>query len=140
MTEENEKTPEISEESPAPILGKFESVDALARAYGELEAEFTRRSQRLKELEKRSKDVSEPQACGQTEVPSVRAECESDELYRNVMQNEGVRARVVSDFLGSLKGVPLMTGAGAGVTAPAQKPKSFAEAGSLALGYLKSKK
>ena len=31
---------------------KFKSVDALARAYGALEAEFTRRSQRIKELEK----------------------------------------------------------------------------------------
>ncbi len=35
------------------VLGKFKDVDALARAYGSLEAEFTRRSQRLKELEKK---------------------------------------------------------------------------------------
>ena len=34
------------------VLGKFKDVDALARAYGSLQAEFTRRSQRLKELEK----------------------------------------------------------------------------------------
>ncbi len=140
MTEENEKATEKNEQKSAPVLGKFESVDALARAYGELEAEFTRRSQRLRELEKRSKETSEPQECGQTDGPSVRAQNESDELYRSVMQNEGVRARVVSDYLGSLKGVPLMTGAGAGVTAPAQKPKSIAEAGSLALGYFKSNK
>lgn len=33
------------------VLGKFKDVNALARAYGALEAEFTRRSQRLKELE-----------------------------------------------------------------------------------------
>ena len=31
---------------------KFKDADALARAYGALEAEFTRRSQRIKELEK----------------------------------------------------------------------------------------
>lgn len=33
-------------------LKKFKDADALARAYGALEAEFTRRSQRIKELEK----------------------------------------------------------------------------------------
>lgn len=34
------------------VLGKFKDVNALARAYGALQAEFTRRSQRLKVLEK----------------------------------------------------------------------------------------
>jgi hypothetical protein len=38
------------------VLGKFKDVDALARAYGALEAEFTRRSQRLKELEKKAEN------------------------------------------------------------------------------------
>ena len=37
-----------------PLLGKFKSVDALLDAYNSLEAEFTRRSQRLRELEGRS--------------------------------------------------------------------------------------
>ena len=34
------------------VLGKFKDVDALVKAYGSLQAEFTRRSQKLKELEK----------------------------------------------------------------------------------------
>lgn len=34
------------------VLGKFKDVDALAKAYESLQAEFTRRSQRLKELER----------------------------------------------------------------------------------------
>ena len=50
-----------------------------------------------------------------------------------------MRARVLSEYLQSLKGVPLMTGGGAGVTAPVQKPKSIREAGALAPGYLKKK-
>ena len=46
-----EKT--VSPATQAPTAhAKFKSVDALARAYGALEAEFTRRSQRIKELEK----------------------------------------------------------------------------------------
>ena len=38
--EEAAATPSVGENS-APDLGKFKSVDALLRAYGELEAEFT---------------------------------------------------------------------------------------------------
>ena len=36
------------------VLGKFKDVDALVNAYSSLQAEFTRRSQRLKELERRT--------------------------------------------------------------------------------------
>lgn len=128
------------EQQPREVdLGKFKSVDALMRAYGELEAEFTRRSQRLKALEEQSKERKEPEN-GKTEPPSVQEQggVTGDELYRAVMENEGVRARVLSDYLQSLKGVPLLSRTGTGVTAPADRPKSFAEAGDLALGYFKS--
>lgn len=40
--------PEMYESAP---LGKFKSVDALLQAYNSLQAEFTRRSRRLRELE-----------------------------------------------------------------------------------------
>ena len=39
-------------------LGKFRSVDALLRAYEALQSEFTRRSQRLKELEREADNSS----------------------------------------------------------------------------------
>lgn len=113
-----------------PDLGKFKSVEALMRAYRELEAEFTRRSQKLKALEE-----SAPPAGGNTE--ENRAPRDED-LYREVTKNEGVRARILSDYLSSLRGVPLMTGGGAGVKAPSDKPKSIREAGNLALGYLRN--
>ena len=108
-------------------MGKFKSVDALLRAYSELEAEFTRRSQKLKALE----DAASTQNEG---AGAVRQE---DELYRMVNENEGVRARVLSDYLASLKGVPLLTNSGVSITAEASAPKTFAEAGKHALGYLK---
>ncbi len=38
------------------VLGKFKDVDALARAYESLQAEFTRRSQRLRILEKQAEN------------------------------------------------------------------------------------
>ncbi len=40
------------------VLGKFKDVDALAKAYSALQAEFTRRSQRLKELERKVENVA----------------------------------------------------------------------------------
>ena len=51
---ETERAAEAEREKGSAVLGKFRSVDALAEAYGALEAEFTRRSQRLKELEKQA--------------------------------------------------------------------------------------
>lgn len=148
MEEENvihngEETVSAEHKNAEPSLGKFKSVDALLRAYGELEAEFTRRSQRLKALEEMSKEAEAPKI-GQTEAPSsceqAQSGAPSEELYRAVMQDESVKARVLSDYLQSLKGVPLLTKSGTGVTAPQNRPKSFAEAGNLALGYLKSVK
>lgn len=150
MEEENVTTKERTEESAPAALGKFKSVDALKHAYEALEAEFTRRSQRLRELEQ-SKAQEAPAeqaapeadaAAGQTQASSVPAPgaASGDELYRAVMENEGVRARVLTGYLESLKGVPLLGGTGAPVTAPPVKPRSFAEAGNLALGYLKKNK
>lgn len=54
------------------VLGKFKDVDALARAYEALQSEFTRRSQRLKELERKvenfeEKPQSEKTACSGVE-------------------------------------------------------------------------
>lgn len=149
-----------AEQSPAcppaeeAKLGKFKDADALMKAYTELEAEFTRRSQRLKALEgnKAQEDLASPvrqeegsspeeeQATPAAPSSGRDAESGSEALYRAVTESEPVRRRVVEDFLRSLnKGVPLMT-TGRGMVAPAHKPKTFIEAGSLALGYLKNKK
>ncbi len=133
-TEENVTQTE-EQAADQPSLGKFKSVDALLRAYGELEAEFTRRSQKLKALEEASKADAPSPSHEQAQLSAP-----SEELYRAVMQDEGTKARILSDYLNSLKGVPLLSGSGTGVSAPANRPKSIAEAGNLALGYFKSKK
>ncbi len=123
MEEENGK------QDPAELLaGKFKSVDALVRAYGELEAEFTRRSQRLKTLE-------ESTGKGEADAHPVM---DGDALYRAVSENEDVKARVLGDYLGSLRGVPLLNGRGAGVTAPVPSPTTIREAGALALSFLRN--
>lgn len=99
-------------------LGKFKSVDALMRAYKELEAEFTRRSQKLKALEELA-----PQG-GNADLGSA---------IRNQSGTEYAE-------IPTAQKVPLMTDGGAGVTAPARKPKNIREAGDMALGYLRNQK
>ncbi len=107
-------------QSGEPIyLGKFKSVDALMRAYKELEAEFTRRSQKLKAL-----GESAPQGGNADARSAARKESEL----------------IGAEAVEPAQKVPLMTDGGTGVTAPARKPKSIREAGSMALGYLRNQK
>jgi hypothetical protein len=47
---------EHGKDGGSAVLAKFKNVDALAKAYAALEAEFTRRSQRLKELERETEN------------------------------------------------------------------------------------
>ena len=139
MTEE-ENNPQ-NPGSVAPDLGKFKSVDALAQAYRELEAEFTRRSQRLKALEEaaRSGETAPGTVPDAAEKPAQERVFEDGEaLYAAASQNEAVRKRIVGDYLASLNAVPLMAAGGAPVRAPARRISTIGEAGAFALGYLKN--
>ncbi len=49
-------TAEAEGKRGSAVWEKFKDADALAEAYGALEAEFTRRSQRLKELERKAEN------------------------------------------------------------------------------------
>ena len=53
---QTEEIAEAKENGALTVLGKFKDVGALARAYESLQAEFTRRSQRLRQLEKESEN------------------------------------------------------------------------------------
>ena len=80
MTEEENKTPlpEQDAKEQGADLGKFQSVEALMRAYKELEAEFTRRSQRLRALEAAAEA---PQPAGAAQ-PSVGGADGLPELFQ----------------------------------------------------------
>lgn len=132
-------------------LGKFKSVDALMSAYLSLEAEFTRRSQRFKELEEGSKARSLPQSAdgvtdtqnaqsAENEAPSRSAENSKAELLQAALADSGVREAVIGEYLktvASNKSIPLIVG---GVSSPAPKamPKTVREAGALAERFLKN--
>ena len=133
---------ETEAEAEAPVQAalpvKFRSVDALVKAYEALEAEFTRRSQRLRALEQANKAPRAqgepspvPTACAQEQTPSFEA-------VMNVPSGQNEAEKPLPSSKEEREAfVPLMTHAGAGVMAPAVRPNSFEEAGRLALGYLK---
>lgn len=126
-------TAEAEKSTAAAELGKFKDVQTLLKAYSDLEAEFTRRSQRLKELEKGNKTEALPD--GEKPSPSLT----DDELLKSALSNEKVRDAVVGEYLKSLsgsKGITLTSGGG-GVAAPRVAPKTVREAGKLAKEFLK---
>lgn len=135
LTKSGQATAEAAEaekKEAAAELGKFKNVETLLKAYSELEAEFTRRSQRLRELEKESKAKAVPD--GEAAAPSSDAE---EELIKNALSNEKVRDAVIGDYLkGVLKDTPPLTLGGGGVQAPRITPKSVKEAGKLARNFL----
>ena len=123
-------TAEAEKEVAAAVPQKFESVETLAKAYTALEAEFTRRSQRLKELEKENKALKSPD--GEKAAPSQEnyvQEAANDERVKNAVLDEYLKS------VSSSRGVPLVTGGGA-VTAPRTVPKTVKEAGMLAKEFL----
>jgi len=123
-------------DSAAAGLGKFRSVDALMAAYTSLEAEFTRRSQRLKELEEGNKAQEMP-AEG---APSQGGGTGRERLLQAALSDEGVRRAVIEEYLKTVtanKSIPLIVG-GVSTPAPKSAPKSVKEAGALAERFLKN--
>lgn len=124
-------------ETAATDVGKFKDVQALWNAYQALEAEFTRRSQRLKELEASKasaatvgKDVQTANA-GE---PSHGAEAGAEIKPQRPELTEEEKNAVIAEYLNGVfqgRGVPFVTGGGA-VTADRRTPKTLKEAGALA--------
>lgn len=122
-----------AEKEIAAELGKFESIGALMAAYKSLEAEFTRRSQRLKELEEENK-AREKSGCG---APSR----ESDEIAaKSENIDDSVKNAIIEEYLKTVasgKSVPLIVG-GVSSAAPSFAPRTLKEAGALAERFLKN--
>ncbi|MDY6367651.1 MAG: hypothetical protein SPL13_03935 [Clostridia bacterium] len=102
-------------------LGKFKDVKSLLQAYNSLESEFTKRCQRIKELEGAAASVK-------TEV----SEQSAGELKGTSDEKEEILKDYLKGILKSRQSAVLLGEAGVGVKAPADKPKTIAEAGMLA--------
>ncbi len=207
---ENGKAEQVAEakeakrEKGSTAFGKFKDANALLEAYESLEAEFTRRSQRLKELERKADNsakestgdggngaekllmnaekrkarerafdsfVSELEGSGgaskeESAIQEEQAEEKeqatahtgfgkfekennvsrsvaekSEELYLAASSNEGVRLRIVGDYLASIggAGAPVTKAGGGVLVSPLRKAKSISEAGSMALRFFEKR-
>ena len=92
--EKESRAPEKEMRSAVPE--KFKDVDALARAYNSLQAEFTRRSQRLNELEKlvensfaKGEGQALPSAAEKLRKTAEAVKAEKQEFNRFVSELEG---------------------------------------------------
>ena len=126
---ETAETAEAEKIKAAPDTGKFKSVEALLSAYLSLEAEFTRRSQRLKELEEsKTAEASSPECL------------DGDKLIAAAMASNAVKDAVVGEYLKTVssgRSVPLIVG-GMSCAAPQSSPRSVSEAGMLVKQFLKN--
>lgn len=123
------------DEKEAVSLGKFKDVKSLIHAYNSLQAEFTKRCQRIKELEgEREKDDKT------VAVPSK--ELSVEDSVANQGATDELKKQILKDYLKGVmefkqKALILDDGASNGVKTPVTKPKTIAEAGALAKEILK---
>ena len=150
------------ETGAAANLGKFKSVDALLNAYNSLEAEFTRRSQALRELEERERAAKAareeekngsgeraehsaspaPFKQGGTEPPRGADTVSDGELAEKIKKiaeeyfaARETQMRQAAATRGSAQGefAPIILAEGGSFSAaPAPRVRSFEEAGKLA--------
>ena len=121
-------------EDTAAELKKFKDAEALQKAYLSLEAEFTRRSQRLKELEAALAAQSAPQ---KDNAQTAAADGGGDSPKARITDED--RQQIIGDFLKSVaqnRAAPQII-AGGGVAAPKTSPRTVRQAGALAERFLK---
>ena len=105
-------------------LGKFKDVGALINAYNSLQSEFTKRCQKIKELESKLDDKTDEK----TIVPSTT---QTDDAKK-----EQILKEYLLDILGKQPSAVIMDGAGVSVKAPINRPTTILEAGNLAKNLL----
>ena len=116
----------IGEDSSAS-LGKFKDVNALLAAYNSLQSEFTKRCQRIKELE------AEKVAAVDKDTPTEKSE---ETEHRNAGITEEDKENFLKGYLKEIMGAKskaiVMDGLGMGIKTPVNKPRTVEEAGRLA--------
>ena len=131
---------EAEKNGAAAELGKFKDVEALMQAYTALEAEFTRRSQRLKELEKTNKEAALSAGAGNGVTPSDKADGLPQAAEVASISDE-VKKAVIEEYLCGVsahRSVPMVLG-GSVVQAQRRVPQNVREAGTLARNFLNNK-
>jgi hypothetical protein len=131
---ENESVQKVTEVEKADIsLGKFKDVNALLNAYNSLQSEFTKRCQRIKELEgassKEKRENVEDTTSTET-VPNLESRVETEEKIK--LDKEEYLKEYLKSLLSSKQKAVIIGENGTSVKTPDKKPKTIAEAGLLA--------
>ena len=133
--EEQSEQPSPQVDEANVSLGKFKDVNALIHAYNSLQSEFTKRCQRIKELEGEIKLVDK--ATAPTEKVSV------EEAKAPIGITDKDKEQILKDYLkgvvASKQKAILIDGVGVGIKTPNNRPKTIAEAGALAKEILTTK-
>ena len=109
-------------------LGKFKDVNALLNAYNSLQSEFTKRCQRIKELE-----AEKLSAAADKTFPTEKADkTENRVLGITEEDKENFLKGYLKEIMGAKSKAIVMDGFGTGVKAPENKPRTVEEAGILA--------
>ena len=116
-------------------LGKFKDVDALMSAYNSLQAEFTKRCQRIKELE--SAIVSVDKANPTQTTAELSAQKEQDTTLKN---QDDVIKDYLKDLFGRRRSAIVLDSSGLGVRTPVSRPRTVRAAGELAKELLGNNK
>ena len=123
-------TKETDGEGNSVSLGKFKDVSALLNAYNSLQSEFTKRCQRIKELE------------AATALASDTANADNPELSKTGIteqEKEDLLKGYLREILDGKSKAIVMDGLGTGVKTPAYRPKTVEEAGRLVKEMLAKK-
>lgn len=117
-----------SETETSPVsYGKFKDASALLSAYNSLEAEFTKRCQKIKELEAQLSVADKGIAPAQT-----------DELEEQPSKDDILKSYVKEVLLRKQSAI-VLDGTGIGFKTPVQRPRTFEQAGKLASEILNRK-
>lgn len=112
-------------------MGKFESEKQLYDAYCALESEFTKRCQRMAEMEKELEELRT-----NTASPDIEKLLSDEEFVsEHILTNERIAAAVIAAYLKSLKSknkVSVLGADGAVALFVSKKPTSLKEAKELA--------
>lgn len=111
-------------------LGKFKDVNALLNAYNSLQSEFTKRCQRLKELE--GTKTSDKEVAPQVDVGETEKTPSNTINENTAIKQEDILKDYLKGVLAGKQKAVVINETGVSVKAPVSKPKTIAEAGLLA--------
>lgn len=116
-------------------LGKFRDAESLKKAYDSLSSEFTKRCQKIKELEGLIAAKDKESGAAVADGDAVR----DDGI--NVLKeiSEETKKTIVKEYLNEIaknSASKIAVGSGAAVKTPCKKPRTFEEAGKMVKKFL----